>query len=187
MKIKAIQIRKGNVLNYQGALSRVSEMMHVTPGKGQSLIQVTMKRLKDSVKNEVRFRPDEAVEKAALFTRNYQYLYRDGDSFVFMDQETFEQIHLGSDLIGEDAYFLLPSTIVQLLIYENSPVGVELPGVVELEIVETDPNLKGATVSSSYKPAKLETGLSIQIPPFIEKGEVIRVDTATGKYLERAK
>jgi len=187
MKIKAIQIRKGNVLDYQGKLYRVSEMTHITPGKGPALIQITMKRLRDGVKNENRFRPDEAVEKAALFTRDYQYLYQDGDLYVFMDQETYEQIHLGSELIGEDAYYLLPSTIVQLLMYENSPVGVELPGVVELKVVETDPNLKGATVSSSYKPAKLETGLSIQIPPFIEKDEVIRVDTATGKYLERAK
>ena len=187
MKIKAIQIRKVNVLDYQSELFRVSEMSHVTPGKGPAMIQITMKRLRDGVKNEVRFRPDEAVEKAALFTRDYQYLYDDGNSFVFMDQETYEQIHLGTDLIGDDAYYLLPSTVVQLLMYENSPVGVEIPGVVELKVVETDPNLKGATVSSSYKPAKLETGLSIQIPPFIESGEVIRVDTFTGKYLERAK
>jgi len=187
MKIKAIQIRKGNVLNYQGELYRVSDMAHVTPGKGQALIQITMKRLRDGVKNENRFRPDENVEKASLFTRDYQYLYQDGNAYVFMDQETYEQIHLESELIGDDSYYLLPSTVVQLLMYENSPVGVELPGVVELKVVETDPNLKGATVSSSYKPAKLETGLSIQIPPFIETGEVIRVDTSTGKYLERAK
>jgi elongation factor P len=187
MKIKAIQIRKGNVLDFQGELYRVSDMDHITPGKGQAIIQVTMKRLRDGVKNENRFRPDESVEKAALFTRNYQYLFQDGESYVFMDEETYEQIHLNGELIGDDAYYLLPSTVVQLLMYENSPVGVELPGVVELKVVETDPNLKGATVSSSYKPAKLETGLTIQIPPFIEAGEVIRVDTSSGRYLERAK
>jgi elongation factor P len=187
MKIKAIQIRKGNVLDYQGDLYRVAEMEHVTPGKGQALVQITMKRLRDGVKIDNRFRPDEAVEKAALFTRNYQYLYQDGDDYVFMDQENYEQIHLSLDLLGDDAYYLLPSTVVQLLMYENAPIGVELPGVVELKVVETDPNLKGATVSSSYKPAKLETGLTIQIPPFIEVGEVIRVDTSSGRYLERAK
>ena len=187
MKMKAIQIRKGNILEYNGDLYRVSEMTHITPGKGPALIQVTMKRLSDGTKIDNRFRPDESVEKASLFTREYQYLYEDGDSFFFMDMETYEQIHLSKEMLGDDALYLLPEMIVQILLHDNNPIGVELPGVVELKVVETDPNLKGATVSSSYKPAKLETGLAIQIPPFIETGEVIRVDTSTGKYLERAK
>ncbi len=187
MKMKAIQIRKGNVIEYKGELYRVTEATHVTPGKGQALMQIKMKRLSDGVKNEDRFRPDEAVEKATLTTHEYQFLYNDGDLYYFMDLESYEQIHLTGEMIGDDIYYLLPETIVQILFHESQPIGVELPGVVELKVTETQPNMKGATVSSSYKPAKLETGLSIQIPPFIEEGEVIRVDTSTGKYLERAK
>jgi elongation factor P len=187
MKIKAGQIRKGNIIEYSGELYRVSEMTHITPGNWRAIIQVTMKRLKDGLKIENRFRPDEAVEKASLFTREYQFLYNDGDIYYFMDLETYEQIHLTTDILGDDAYYLVPETVIQILLHESTPVGVELPGVVELKVTETDPNMKGATVSSSYKPAKLETGLTIQIPPFIEAGEVIRVDTATGRYLERAK
>ncbi len=187
MKIKAIQIRKGNVIEFQGDLYRVIEATHVTPGKGQALMQITMKRLSDGTKMDKRFRPDETVEKATLITREYQYLYADGDSHYFMDLETFEQIHLSSELLGDDVYYLLPETVVQILFYEGTPVGVELPGVVELKVVETQPNLKGATVSSSYKPAKLETGLETQVPPFIEEGNVVRIDTNTGKYIERAK
>ncbi len=187
MKIKAIQIRKGNVIEFKGELYRVTESVHVTPGKGQALMQVKMKRLSDGVNAENRFRPDESVEKATLTTHEYQFLYADGDLYHFMDMETYEQIHLSKEMLGDDVYYLLPETIVQILFHEGKPVGVELPGVVELKVVETQPNIKGATVSSSYKPAKLETGLVTQIPPFVEEGEVIRVDTATGKYIERAK
>lgn len=187
MKIKAIQVRKGNVIEFRGDLYKVTEAIHVTPGKGQALMQIKMKRLSDGVNAEQRFRPDENVEKATLITREYQYLYQDGDHFVFMDMETYEQISLSKEALGDDVYYLLPETIVQILFHEGTPVGVELPGVVELKVVETQPNLKGATVSSSYKPAKLETGLTTQVPPFIEEGDVIRVDTTTGKYIERAK
>lgn len=187
MKIKAIQIRKGNVIEYSGELYKVTEATHVTPGKGQALMQIKMKRLSDGIKAEDRFRPGEYVEKATLLTREHQYLYQDGDAYYFMDLETYDQIHISSTLLGDDAYFLIPETVVQILFHDNLPIGVELPGVVELKVVKTDPNLKGATVSSSYKPAVLETGMTIQIPPFIEEGEVIRVDTTTSRYLERAK
>lgn len=187
MKIKASQIRKGNIIEYNGELHRVIEMTHITPGNWRAIIQVTMKRFRDDVKVENRYRSDEAVEKAALFTKDYQFLYQDNDLYFFMDMETFEQIQLTSEMLGDDAYYLVPETIVQILLHENTPVGVELPGVVELKVVDTEPNIKGATVSSSYKPATLETGLSVQIPPFVETGDIIRVDTSTGKYLERAK
>ncbi len=187
MKMKAIQIRKGNILEYQGDLYRVTEATHVTPGKGQALMQVKMKRLSDGVKAEERFRPNESVEKATLISREYQYLYKESDLFYFMDMETFEQIHLTAEMLGDDVYYLVPETMVQILFHEGNPIGVDLPGVVELKVTETEPNIKGATVSSSYKPAKLETGLSTQVPPFIENGEVVRIDTSDGKYLERAK
>ena len=187
MKIKAVQVRKGNVIEYNGDLYKVTESTHVTPGKGPASMQIKMKRLNDGIKAENRFRPDESVEKATLLTREHQYLYQDSDHFVFMDLETYEQIHLSAELIGDDTFYLLPEAVVQILFYENDPIGVEVPGVVELKVIETEPSLKGATVSSSFKPAKLETGISIQIPPFIEVNEVIRVDTTSGKYLERAK
>lgn len=187
MKIKAIQIRKGNVLEWNKDLYRVTEATHVTPGKGQAVMQVKMKRLSDGNKAENRFRPDESVEKAELFNREYQYLYEDGSNLCFMNLENFEQILISKDLLEDQIYFLLPETIVQVLFHNNTPIGVELPASVELKIVDTEPNLKGATVSSSYKPATLETGLVTQVPPFIEVGEKIRVDTRDGKYLDRVK
>lgn len=185
MKIKAIQIRKGNVIIFREDLYKVTEALHVTPGKGAAMMQVKMKRLVDGTKAENRFRPDEAVEKATLFTREYQFLYKDGDAYYFMDLETYEQIHVSSELLGEGIYYLLEETIVQIQFYEGDPVGIELPPAVELKVVETEPNLKGATATTSYKPATLETGLLTQIPPFIEAGEIIRVDTRDGKYLDR--
>ncbi|OPX31314.1 elongation factor P [candidate division KSB1 bacterium 4484_188] len=187
MKIKAINVRKGNVIEYRNELYRVTEFVHVTPGKGPAFIQLKMKRLSDGVNAENRFRPDESMEKATLQTREHQFLYNDGDIYYFMDMETYEQIHITNSLLGDDIYYLLPETMVQILFHGTTPVGVELPGVVELKVIETEPSLKGATVSSSYKPAKLETGLNTQIPPFISEGEVVRIDTATGKYIERAK
>ncbi len=187
MKMKASQIRKGNVLNYNNDLYRVTESVHVTPGKGQAVMQVKMKRLSDGTKAENRFRPDENVEKATLINREFQYLYQDGDSYTFMDLETYEQIALQADMLDDGVYFLLEEAIVQILFHETTPIGVELPASVELEVVETEPAIKGATVTSSYKPAKLSTGYVTQIPPFIETGTVIRVDTRDGKYLDRVK
>ncbi len=187
MKIKASQIRKGNVLEWNNSLYRVTESVHVTPGKGQAVMQVKMKQLTDGTKAENRFRPGESVEKATLITREYQYLYDEGSSLCFMDLETYEQIHLTKELLDDQLYFLLPEAIVQILFHNDTPIGVELPASVELKVVETEPSLKGATVSSSYKSATLETGYVTQIPPFIETGEIIRIDTRDGKYLDRVK
>ena len=187
MKIKAIQIRKGNVLEWNNDLYRVTEATHVTPGKGQAVMQVKMKRLSDGTNAENRFRPDESVEKATLENREYQYLYDEGDSLCFMDMETYEQIHISKEMLDDKLYYLLPETMVQVLFYKSTPIDVELPPSVELKVVDTEPNLRGATVSSSYKPATLETGLVTQVPPFIETGEMIRIDTRDGKYLDRVK
>lgn len=187
MKIKAIQIRKGNILVHNGELCLVTESIHVTPGKGQALMQVKMKRLKDGSNVEQRFRPDESVEKAVVTTKEMQYLYADGQHYHFMDNETYDQVVLDEEFLGDSRYFLVEGMTVQVQFYETTAVGIELPPSVELEVVETEPNLKGATVSSSYKPAKLENGLTIQVPPFIEVGDRIRVDTRELKYLERAK
>ena len=187
MKLKASQVRKGMVIQFKNDLYRVSEATHVTPGKGPAMMQVKMKRLSDGNKAENRFRPDESVEKATMTNREFQYLYRDGESFTFMDLETYEQIQITDELLGDGVYFLLEEAIVQIQFHDGNPVGLDLPASVELTVTETEPNMKGATASSSYKPATLETGFVTQIPPFVEAGEKIRVDTRDGKYLDRVK
>ena len=187
MKLKAIQLRKGNVIIYSDDLYTLTEVNHITPGKGQAVIQTKMKNVKSGINAENRFRPDENVEKADLRTRQVEFLYEDGSFFYFMDLETFEQYPLNVEFLGDAPQYLLPNTKVDVSFYESEPITVELPTVVELKITETDPALKTATVTSSYKPAVLETGLKIQVPPFIGEGEVIRVDTREGKYIERAK
>jgi elongation factor P len=187
MKLKAIQLRKGNVITFKDDLFVLTDVVHITPGKGQAVIQTKMKNVKTGVNAENRFRPDENVEKAELRTRKMEYLYKDGSFFYFMDVETYDQIPLNSELLGDAHYYLLPNATVEVSFNENEAIGIELPNTVELKITETEPSLKTATVTSSYKPAVLETGLKIQVPPFIGEGEVIRVDTRDGKYLERAK
>lgn len=187
MKLKAIQLRKGNVIIFNDDLYTLTEVTHITPGKGQAVIQTKMKNVKSGVNAENRFRPDEGVEKADLRNRQMEYLYEDGSFYYFMDTETFEQYPLNVEFLGDAPQYLLPNTKVDVSFYDNDPITVELPTVVELKITETEPALKTATVTSSYKPAVLETGLKIQVPPFIGEGEVIRVDTREGKYIERAK
>jgi len=187
MKLKAIQLRKGNIIEFNNDLYVLTETMHVTPGKGPAFFQTKMKSITTGSNAEKRFRPDEAVVKADLETRKVEFLYNDGDDYYFMDTETFEQFPLVAEFIGNDIYYLLPNTKVDVSFYQGRAIGIEVPLSVDLKVVETEPNLKTATVSSSYKPATLETGLNVQIPPFIEEGEVIRIDTRDGKYLERAK
>ncbi len=187
MKLKAIQLRKGNIIVFNGELYVLTDVMHITPGKGQAVVQTKMKHLQTGQNAEKRYRPDENVEKAELETRKMEYIYDDGDNLVFMDLETFEQIPIHKDFLGDAVLYLLPNTQVDVDFFQEKPVGVELPLYVDLKVVETEPNLKTATVTSSYKPAVLETGLKVQIPPFIEEGEVVRIDTRDGKYLERVK
>lgn len=187
MKLKAIQLRKGNIIIYNDDLYVLTEVNHVTPGKGQAVIQTKMKHILDGTNAENRFRPDENVEKADLENRKMEYLYKDGNHYYFMDSETYEQFPLDSELIGDAALYLLPNTEVDVSFYENKPLTIELPLSMDLKVTETEPTLKTATVTSSYKPATLETGLKTQVPPFIEEGEVVRIDTRDGKYLERAK
>ncbi len=187
MKIKAIQLRKGNVILYKDGLYVITDFMHVTPGKGPAFFQTKMKNIKTGNNAENRFRPDETVEKIDLQTRKMEFLYEDGGDYFFMDLETYDQFPLNKELLGEAPLYMLPNTQVDVSFHEQEAIGIELPLTVELKVTETDPNLKTATVSSSYKPAIMETGLKIQIPPFIEEGEVIRIDTRDGKYLERAK
>lgn len=187
MKIKATQLRRGMIINFEGNLYTLTEVMHITPGNLRAKVQTKMKNIKSGVNAEYRFRADESVEKASLQTRQMEYLYEDGAHFFFMDLETYDQIPLNSELLGDAKLYLLPNTKVDISFYENDAIGIELPNTIELKVLETEPGLKTATVTSSYKPAVLETGLKILVPPFIEIGEIVRVDTRDGKYLERAK
>ena len=179
MKLKATQLRKGMIIEYNNDLYRLTEVFHNTPGKGQALVQVKMKNIKSGTNAENRFRSDETAVKASLESKEME--------FYFMDTNTFDQIPLNRELLVESVYYLLPNIKVTINYYNNEPVAVELPASVELKIIETEPTMKTATVTSSYKPAVLETGLKTQVPPFLNEGDMVRIDTSDGKYLERAK
>lgn len=187
MKLKATQLRKGMIIEFNNDLYQLTDVFHNTPGKGQASIQTKMKNLRTGVKAENRFRSDETAEKASLESKEMEYLYQDGDDFYFMDITTYDQLALRSDVMGDAELFLLPNSRVVVNFYQKNPIGIEMPGSVDLKVTETEPKLKTATVTSSYKPAIVETGLKVQVPPFISEGEVIRIDTNDGKYLERAK
>ena len=185
--MKATQIRKGNVVLIDGVLYKIMNMDHVTPGKGRAHIQTKLRNLKDGTQTEKRFRSDENVEKAVIETKQMQYLYNDGDGYHFMDTESYEQVALTTELLGDGAQYLIADMTLNVEWFEANPIGVELPPVVDLKVVETPPGVKDATASAQRKPAKMETGLVVQVPSFIEEGEVIRVNTTDGSYSERAK
>jgi len=183
----ATRIRKGNILKIDGGLFRVMEVKHVTPGKGHAHVQVRLRNLKIGNQLEKRYNSGDKVEKAHLETRDAEFLYEADGSYCFMDSETYEQISLDADIIGDSVQLLLPNTPCQLVMHDGTTLGVELPKLVELEVTETTPSLKGATAAAQTKPATLETGLVIQVPPFITTGDKIRVDSESMAYVERAK
>jgi elongation factor P len=185
--MKATNIRKGNILRISGTLYRVMNMDHVTPGKGRAHVQTKLRKLADGTQTEMRFRSTDDVEKVALESKEMQYLYSDGDGYHFMDTATYEQVSLSREMLGDATNYLVPESVIMMETFEGAPIGVELPPVVELKVVETMPGIKDATASAQRKPATLETGLVIQVPSFIEQDEVIRVSTIDGTYSERAK
>ncbi|MCB2048036.1 MAG: elongation factor P [Novosphingobium sp.] len=186
MKISGVDIRPGNILEYEGGIWKVAKTQHTQPGKGGAYMQVEMKNLIDGRKTNVRFRSADTVEKVHLETKDFQYLYADGDSLVFMDTDTFDQINLDSDLIGDAAAFLQDGMTVMLEMYEERPISVQLPEQVEAEIVEADAVVKGQTASSSYKPAILDNGVRVMVPPHIESGTRIIVDVYDRTYVSKA-
>jgi len=185
-KIIGSQITPGTVIEHQGGLWVAVKSTTVKPGKGGAFNQVELKNLIDGRKLNERFRADETVDNVELELKDFSYLYAEGESLVFMDLESYEQIDLASDWVGERAAFLQDGMKVTLQMHEGRPISIRLPQQVVLEIVEADPVVKGQTASSSYKPAKLENGLRIPVPPFIAPGERIVVDTAEVTYLRRA-
>ncbi len=185
--INATQIRPGMIIVYEGDLYRVTSVNHLTPGNKRGFMQTKMKNLRTGLGTERKFRSEDRLEQATLETRMMQYLYNEGDLHTFMDTENYEQISLAAEEIGDLLCYLLPNHVVEIEFFEGKPVGISPPSTVDLEVVETEPSLKGATASASYKPAKLETGITIQVPPFVQVGDRVRVDPAEGKYLERIK
>lgn len=186
MMIAATQIRSGTLIIHNKELHRVHEVIHKTPGNLRGFVQVKMRNVRSGSMNEHRFGSTDRVEKASLDEREMEYLYSDSAGHHFMDQESYDQVNLSDEVIGDQMAYLLPNTVIHVDFYEGNPVGIELPNTVTLKVVDTQPGLKGATASASYKPAKLETGLQVMVPQFIEAGTRIKVDTRDNSYLERA-
>src|SRR6202012_119329 len=184
--IAATQLRSGMIVKFNNELHSVFSVAHRTPGNLRGFVQAKMRNLRSGSMTEHRFSSEDKVEKAILDEIEMEYMYDDGEYFYFMNIENFEQMHLTKDLLGDATDYLIPQLKVTVEFYEGKPISVELPATVEMTVVETEPGLKGATVSNVTKPAKMETGLVVQVPPFINEGEKIRVNTAEGTYQERA-
>ena len=175
------------IIIHEGDLFRVTAVHHLTPGNKRGFMQTKMKNLRTGIGTEYKFRSEDRVDQAILDNRQMQYLYAEGDLHMFMDTENYEQTALTSEDIGALLSFLLPNSIVGIEFHDGKPVGINPPGTVDLEVIDTEPSMKGATASASYKPAKLETGVTVQVPPFIQIGDKVRVDPSDGSYLERVK
>jgi elongation factor P len=186
MQLVATEMRAGNIIVYNSQLHRVLLVVHVTPGNWRGMVQCKLRNLKTGNQLEHRFRSEDRVEKASLDTHDMQYLYSDPSGHHFMNTETFEQIGLTDEVLGDALGYLLPNTVITVDFYESQPVGLELPNTVVLKVVETDPPMKGATAAGGSKPAKLETGVTVAVPQFIDTGTRIVVDTRTGEYVSRA-
>jgi elongation factor P len=184
--IAATQIRVGTLVMYNGELHRVHDMVHKTPGNLRGFVQIKMRNLRSGSMVDHRFGSTDRVEKASLDEREMEYLYSDSAGHHFMDQQTYDQVTLSDEVIGDQMKYLLPNTGIHVDFYDGNPVGIELPNTVTLKVVETQPGMKGATASASYKPATLETGLQVMVPQFVEAGVRIKIDTRDNSYLERA-
>ena len=186
MKISGVDIRPGNIIEYEGGIWRAVKIQHTQPGKGGAYMQVEMKNLQDGRKTNVRFRSADTIERVRLDQKEYQYLYADGDMLVFMDKDTFEQINLPADLVGDAAAFLQDGMEVDLELWDEKPISVALPAQIEATIVEADAVVKGQTASSSYKPAILDNGVRVMVPPHIGSGTRIVVDVYERTYVGKA-
>jgi elongation factor P len=185
--IQATQLKRGMCIKHENDLFRIVEAQHKTPGNLRGLVQAKIRNLRTGSISEHRFRSVDMVERAILDESEMEFLYQDGDMYHFMNNETFEQVGLSDEVLGDAVNYLIPNCKLKVEMYEGRPVGIELPLNVIMKVVETEPAIKGATVSNQNKPAKMETGLIVNVPPFIAEGDTIRVDTQTGAYVERAK
>ena len=186
-KVSAVEIRVGNLLEWEKRVWRVLKCYHVhVGGRGGAFMQVEMKDIESGTKTNQRFRTEDKVERAFVDARQMQFLYQDASGFVFMDQENYEQLTLPAEFLEGQAGYLLPNTDVQINFYNARAIGIEIPPSVVLTVVDTEPGIRNATATNTFKPAKMETGITVMVPPFIETGEKIKVNTNDGSYIERA-
>lgn len=184
--IQATRLRKGMIVKMGQDLLRVLDLQHVTPGNLRGFVRAKFRNIRSGTLVDQKLRSEDVIERAVLDERGMQYLYRDGDSFYFMDTGTYDQIHISEEALGESVHYLVPEAVITVEFYGTEPVGIELPVTVDLTVEETAPGIKGATASAQVKPARLETGLVVQVPPFVNTGDKVRVSTETGEYLSRA-
>jgi elongation factor P len=187
VRVIASSLRKGNIVEIDGKLGVIVSIENIHPGKGTPVTQMDVRRIADGVKVSLRFKTTEQVERAFVEDRKHQFMYQDGDGFHFMNMESYDQVTLPADIIGDQAAYLQPEMEVTISMHDSTPVAIELPPKAVLEVMETEPTVKGQTASSSYKPAILSNGVRTMVPPFVATGTKIVVQTADGSYVERAK
>lgn len=184
--IPATRVKKGMLIKQGQDLVRVLEFMHVTPGNLRGFVRVKFRNIRNGALVESKLRSEDTLERATLDEREMQYLYQDGDDFYFMDTSSYEQIHITSEALGDNVNYLKPEMTISVEFYGTEPVGIEMPVTVDLKVVDTAPGIKGATASAQIKPATLESGLVVNVPPFVNTGDTVRISTDTGEYLSRA-
>ncbi len=184
--INATRLKKGMLVKIGADLFRVLELQHVTPGNLRGFVRIKFRNIRNGSLSDQKLRSEDTLDRAVLDEREMQYLYKDGDSFHFMDTASFEQLHIDAEALGESVDYLIPDALIKVEFYGEEPVGIELPPTVDLVVEDTAPGIKGATASNQIKPARLETGLVVNVPPFVNTGDKVRVSTDTGEYLSRA-
>lgn len=184
--VQATRLRKGNLIKLGNELYRILDLHHLTPGNKRAHIQARMRNIRTGTLMDEKFRAEEDIERAILDEREMQYLYNDGDHYYFMDTSSYEQVQISAEALGDSKDYLIAELTIRVEFYDVEPVGIELPPTVDLVVKETAPGIKGATASAQVKPATLETGLVIQVPPFVNEGDTVRVNTETGEYQSRA-
>ena len=184
--LQATRMKKGMLIKIGQDLFRVLELQHVTPGNLRGFVRVKFRNIRTGALADQKLRSEDFVERATLDEREMQYLYRDGDAFHFMDTTSYDQLHIEAEALGDNVNYLVPDALIKVEFYGSEPVGIELPPTVDLAVEDTAPGIKGATASNQIKPARLETGLVVNVPPFVNTGDKVRVSTETGEYLSRA-
>ena len=184
--IQATRLKKGMLIKVDQDLFRVLELQHVTPGNLRGFVRVKLRNIRNGAMSDQKLRSEDTLDRATLDEREMQYLYQDGDDFYFMDTTSYEQTHITREALGDSVNYMKPEMMIQVEFYGEEPVGIELPPSVDLKVLDTAPGIKGATASNQVKPATLETGLVVNVPPFVNPGDVVKINTDTGEYLSRA-
>ncbi len=184
--IQATRLKKGMLIKVDQDLFRVLELQHVTPGNLRGFVRVKLRNIRNGAMSDQKLRSEDTLDRATLDEREMQYLYQDGDDFYFMDTTSYEQTHITREALGDSVNYMKPEMMIQVEFYGEEPVGIELPASVDLKVLDTAPGIKGATASNQVKPATLETGLVVSVPPFVNPGDIVKINTETGEYLSRA-